>query len=126
MAVGSGIGDFFARIFVGSLVTMALNFVFFGVSIFLAGKILAMGGNSLQKGFAVSLVVLIASFMPQFFNFVDPFFSTLIMFAVMVAAIKAIYGCDWLNAFLNLILATAIAAIASIAVNPLMVYAIWG
>ncbi|MCX6799189.1 MAG: hypothetical protein NTW59_03785 [Candidatus Diapherotrites archaeon] len=124
MAVGSGIGNFFARLFLGSLVNLAANFVFFAAGIFLAGKILKMQGNSIGKAFAVSLVIMVVSFVPQMFYFLDSFFTLLIMFAFMVVAIKTVYKCDWVNALLNLVIATVIATFASIAVNPLLVYAI--
>lgn len=118
------IGNFFAQLFIGSLVSIALNVVFFALGIFFAAKLLNMQGNSLAKAFCVSLIVFIVSFIPKIFFFVDSFFSLLILFIVLVGAIKTVYRCDWLNALLNLIIATAIAALASIALNPLFAYII--
>jgi len=121
----SYVGNFFARLFIGSLVRTALNFVLFGLGIFFAAKILNMKGNSIAKALSVSLIILIVSFMPGIFFFVDSFFSLLLMITVMVAAIKTIYRCDWLTALLNLIIATVIATVASIALNPVFAYAIF-
>jgi len=118
------IGNFFAQLFIGSLVSIALNIVFFALGIFFAAKLLNMQKNSLAKAVAISVIGLVVSFAPKIFFLFDSFFSLLLMFAVMVVAIKIIYKCDWLNALFNLIIATVIAALASIALNPLFGYVI--
>ena len=120
------IGNFFAQLFIGSLVNIALNIVFFSLGIFFAAKLLNMQNNSLAKAVAISVIGLVVSFVPKIFFLFDSFFSLLLMFAVMVAAIKIIYKCDWLNALFNLIIATVIAALASIALNPLFGYVVLG
>ncbi len=119
------IGNFFAQLFIGSLVGIALNVVFFSLGIFFAAKILNMQNNSLAKAVSVSVIGLIVSFIPKIFFLADSFSSLLLLFTVMVAAIKTVYRCDWLNALFNLIIATVIAALASIALNPLFAYVVF-
>jgi len=62
---------------------------------------------------------------PQMFFFIDPFFSLLIMFAVMMATIKAVYRCEWLDALLCLIIGTVIATLAALAFQPIAANLIW-
>ncbi len=122
----ANVGNFFARIFLGSLFNLALNLVFFGAGVYLAAKILNMQNNSVAKALSVAIIVFIASFVPRIFFFVDELFSLLIMLVVVLAAIKTAYRTDWLTSLLNLVIATAIAALASIAVSPVAAYTIWG
>lgn len=117
--MAANIGNFFARLFLGGIIVTALNFVFYAVGLFLAARLLAMEKNTLGRALSVSLIILIVSFIPKIFFFVDEFFSLILMFTVMVAAVKTIYRCDWLNAVFAVIVATVIAVVASIALNPL-------
>ena len=125
LGFGGGFGDFFARIFFGSLVNLAVNFVVFALGVYLGAKILNMKGNSFGRAILVSLVILIASFVPQMFFFIDTFFSLLIMFAVMMATIKAVYRCEWLDALLCLIIGTVIATLAALVFQPVAANLIW-
>ena len=120
------VGNFFARIFLGSLFNLALNFVLFAVGIYIAAKILNLENNSFSRAMAVSIIVFVVSLVPRMFFFIDGFFSMMIMFVVLIAAVKTVYKCEWVNALLSLIIATAIAALASIALSPVASYAIWG
>lgn len=119
------IGNFVAQIFLGSLFNLAVNMLFFWLGIYLAAQMLGVRGNSLNKAFTVAIIVFIVSFIPRLFFFVDQFFSLLILFVALIAVIKAVYKCDWPAALLTLIIATAIAALGSIAISPIAAYTIF-